>query len=181
MSNNFFIKTLTACNVFITKKEKRMGFINLATLGVYKTLGVSKNGTKVIEQFAKNGERVLSGFKPNSEIPFKQIVFHKNRVINNAQQYTSNLHSLNITEKHVTVNEIGKESKDKDSLPLASNDRESQTQDSSLTASNDKSQSTSMLHPILEDNEIKYPHNGVVKLKSNKGKSFISKMDSLYF
>ena len=28
-------------------------------------------------------------------------------------------------------------------------------------------QSTAMLHPILEDNEIKCPHNGVVKLKSN--------------
>ena len=27
--------------------------------------------------------------------------------------------------------------------------------------------STAMLHPILEDNEIKCPHNGVVKLKSN--------------
>ena len=26
---------------------------------------------------------------------------------------------------------------------------------------------TAMLHPILEDNEIKCPHNGVVKLKSN--------------
>ena len=32
-----------------------------------------------------------------------------------------------------------------------------------------------MLHPILEDDEIKCPHNGVVKLKSNKGKSFTSK------
>ena len=32
-----------------------------------------------------------------------------------------------------------------------------------------------MLHPILEDDEIKCPHNGVVKLKSNKGKSFKSK------
>ena len=35
--------------------------------------------------------------------------------------------------------------------------------------------STAMLHPILEDNEIKCPHNGVVKLKSNRGKSFTSK------
>ena len=35
--------------------------------------------------------------------------------------------------------------------------------------------STAMLHPILEDNEIKCPHNGVVKLKSNKGKPFTSK------
>ncbi|MDY4399254.1 hypothetical protein [Helicobacter bilis] len=32
-----------------------------------------------------------------------------------------------------------------------------------------------MLHPILEDDEIKCPHNGVVKLKSNKGKPFKSK------
>lgn len=35
--------------------------------------------------------------------------------------------------------------------------------------------STAMLHPILEDNELKCPHNGVVKLKSNKGKPFKSK------
>ena len=53
--------------------------------------------------------------------------------------------------------------------------QDSKAKDSSLTASNDKSQSTSMLHPILEDNEIKCPHNGVVKLKANKGKPFSSK------
>ena len=35
--------------------------------------------------------------------------------------------------------------------------------------------STAMLHPILEDNEIKCPHNGVVQLKSNKGKSIQDK------
>ena len=35
--------------------------------------------------------------------------------------------------------------------------------------------STAMLHPILEDDEIKCPHNGVVQLKSNKGKPFKSK------
>ena len=39
----------------------------------------------------------------------------------------------------------------------------------------DSIQSTAMLHPILEDNEVKCPHNGVVKLKSNRGKSFTSK------
>ena len=50
--------------------------------------------------------------------------------------------------------------------------REQQKQDSQTK---DSIQSTSMLHPILEDNEIKCPHNGVVKLKSNKGKSFTSK------
>ncbi|WP_110581847.1 hypothetical protein [Helicobacter cinaedi] len=35
--------------------------------------------------------------------------------------------------------------------------------------------STAMLHSILEDNEIKCPHNGVVQLKSNKGKSIQDK------
>ena len=46
-------------------------------------------------------------------------------------------------------------------------DQDSKTQDSI--------QSTALLHPILEDTEIKCPHNGVVKLKSNKGKPFTSK------
>ncbi|BDB64042.1 hypothetical protein T36_0489 [Helicobacter cinaedi] len=32
--------------------------------------------------------------------------------------------------------------------------------------------STAFLHPILEDNEIKCPHNGVVQLQSNLGKTF---------
>ncbi|GAB0173928.1 hypothetical protein NHP164001_19500 [Helicobacter trogontum] len=39
----------------------------------------------------------------------------------------------------------------------------------------DSTTNTAMLHPILEDDEIKCPHNGVVKLKSNKGKPFTSK------
>ena len=46
-------------------------------------------------------------------------------------------------------------------------DQDSKTQDSI--------QSTALLHPILEDNEIKCPHNGVVQLKSNRGKPFTSK------
>ena len=50
--------------------------------------------------------------------------------------------------------------------------REQKEQDSKTQ---DSIQSTALLHPILEDNEIKCPHNGVVKLKSNKGKSFTSK------
>ena len=59
-------------------------------------------------------------------------------------------HNTDITSSHTESKQ--KDSKDKDSLSLASNDN---------------SQSTSMLHPILEDNEIKCPHNGVVQLKSN--------------
>ncbi|WP_343353025.1 hypothetical protein V3I05_06600 [Helicobacter mastomyrinus] len=35
--------------------------------------------------------------------------------------------------------------------------------------------STAMLHPILEDDEIKCPHGGVVQLKSNLGKSITDK------
>ena len=51
--------------------------------------------------------------------------------------------------------------------------REQQKQDSQTKDST--SQSTSMLHPILEDTKIKCPHNGIVKLKANKGKPFTSK------
>ena len=50
--------------------------------------------------------------------------------------------------------------------------REQKEQDSKTQ---DSIQSTAMLYPILEDTEIKCPHNGVVKLKSNKGKPFTSK------
>ncbi|RDU60620.1 hypothetical protein CQA53_10760, partial [Helicobacter didelphidarum] len=40
---------------------------------------------------------------------------------------------------------------------------------------NKESISTAFLCPILEDNELKCPHNGRVQLKSKKGKSFTSK------
>ncbi|RDU61537.1 hypothetical protein CQA53_10005 [Helicobacter didelphidarum] len=40
---------------------------------------------------------------------------------------------------------------------------------------NKESLSTAFLCPILEDNELKCPHDGIVKLKSKKGKSFKSK------
>ncbi|TLD94263.1 hypothetical protein LS80_010265 [Helicobacter trogontum] len=53
-------------------------------------------------------------------------------------------------------------------LTLATKEQKESTSIDSLT-------STAMLHPILEDDEIKCPHNGVVKLKSNKGKPFTSK------
>ncbi|WP_052089324.1 hypothetical protein [Helicobacter trogontum] len=53
-------------------------------------------------------------------------------------------------------------------LALATKEQKESTPIDSLT-------STAMLHPILEDDEIKCPHNGVVKLKSNKGKPFTSK------
>ena len=53
---------------------------------------------------------------------------------------------------------------------------EEQAQKEQEQANNEaqSSQSTSMLHPVLEDNEIKCPHNGVVKLQANKGKPFTS-------
>jgi len=42
-----------------------------------------------------------------------------------------------------------------------------------------KSISTALLHPILEDNILKCPHNGIVKLKSIKGKPFKSNNQSM--
>ncbi|RAX57036.1 hypothetical protein CCZ01_07480 [Helicobacter monodelphidis] len=39
---------------------------------------------------------------------------------------------------------------------------------------NKESISTAFLCPVLEDNELKCPHNGRVQLKSKKGKSFQS-------
>ncbi|WP_324761472.1 hypothetical protein [Helicobacter trogontum] len=62
-----------------------------------------------------------------------------------------------------------------ESKAIQEREKAQRDKDSSPVASNDKSQSTAMLHPILEDDEIKCPHNGVVKLKSNKGKPFKSK------
>ncbi|WP_237416262.1 lipase family protein [Helicobacter saguini] len=43
----------------------------------------------------------------------------------------------------------------------------------------DSIESTAMLCPILEDNEIKCIHGGIVKLKSNKGKNFKSNNKSM--
>ena len=67
------------------------------------------------------------------------------------------------------------ESKSKESKEILERGKAQKQKDSSLTAQNDNVIATAFLHPILEDNELKCPHNGVVKLKSNKGKSFKSK------
>ena len=68
-----------------------------------------------------------------------------------------------------------KEIQEKEKTQRERKQQDSKTKDSSLVARNDNPTSTAMLHPILEDNEIKCPHNGIVKLKANKGKSFTSK------
>ena len=67
------------------------------------------------------------------------------------------------------------ESKSTESKEILEREKAQKQKDSSLTAQNDNVIATAFLHPILEDNEIKCPHNGVVQLKSNKGKSFKSK------
>ena len=67
------------------------------------------------------------------------------------------------------------ESKSTESKEILEKEQAQKQKDSSLTAQNDNVIATAFLHPILEDNELKCPHNGVVKLKSNKGKSFKSK------
>ena len=73
--------------------------------------------------------------------------------------------SLNITLE--CTSSESKEIQEKEKTQREQKDQDSKTQDSI--------QSTAMLHPILEDNEIKCPHNGAVKLKANKGKPFTSK------
>ncbi|MDY5949964.1 MAG: hypothetical protein SPJ16_02005, partial [Helicobacter sp.] len=67
------------------------------------------------------------------------------------------------------------ESKSTESKEILEREKAQKQKDSSLTAQNDNIIATAFLHPILEDNELKCPHNGVVKLKSNKGKNFKSK------
>ena len=63
----------------------------------------------------------------------------------------------------------------KESKEILEKEQTQKQKDSSPMAQNDNVIATAFLHPILEDNELKCPHNGVVKLKSNKGKSFKSK------
>ena len=63
----------------------------------------------------------------------------------------------------------------KESKAIVEKEQTQREQIQKESTSIDSLTSTAMLHPILEDDEIKCPHNGVVKLKSNKGKSFKSK------
>ena len=67
------------------------------------------------------------------------------------------------------------DSKSTESKEILEREKAQKQKDSSPMVQNDNVIATAFLHPILEDNEIKCPHNGVVKLKSNKGKSFKSK------
>ena len=67
------------------------------------------------------------------------------------------------------------ESKSTESKEILEREKAQKQKDSSPMVQNDNVIATAFLHPILEDNEIKCPHNGVVQLKSNKGKSFKSK------
>ena len=63
----------------------------------------------------------------------------------------------------------------KESKAILEREKEQREQQKQDSQTKDSIQSTAMLHPILEDNEIKCPHNGVVRLKANRGKSFTSK------
>ena len=67
------------------------------------------------------------------------------------------------------------ESKSKESKEILEREKAQKQKDSSPMAQNDNVIATAFLHPILEDNELKCPHNGVAKLKSNKGKPFKSR------
>ncbi|SQC36460.1 lipase family protein [Helicobacter fennelliae] len=77
-------------------------------------------------------------------------------------------YSLQDSSLNIKLTLTNKESKEKQQQ--AKDKTKQQTQPEQL-----KPLSTAMLHPILEDNEIKCPHNGVVQLKSNLGKSITDK------
>lgn len=73
-----------------------------------RLIGTSgKTGIKVFEQIGKSGQRVLTSYKPGANVPFKKITFAKN-VTRNAFQRTSNLHSRNVEQLNVLVEQTGK-------------------------------------------------------------------------
>ena len=90
----------------------------------------------------------------------------------------SKLTILNYSLLHSSLN-IKLECKSKESKEIAEKEKaisEKQKEQKEQKDSNsmDSITSTAFLHPVLEDNELKCPHNGVAKLKSNKGKNFKS-------
>ena len=89
-------------------------------------------------------------------------------------------YSLLDSTLNIKLTLTNKESKEKQDKAIIQREQKQHKEQS-------KPLSTAMLHPLLEDNEIKCPHNGVVQLKSNKGKSitdknipFILESDLLY-
>ena len=86
---------------------------------------------------------------------------------------TLTLLNYSLIDSSLNIKLESKSTESKEILEREKAQREKQKEQDSKTQ--DSIQSTAMLHPILEDNELKCPHNGVVKLKSNKGKSFKSK------
>lgn len=89
-------------------------------------------------------------------------------------------YSLLDSSLNIKLELTNKESKEKQDKAIIQREQKQHKEQS-------KPLSTAMLHPILEDNEIKCPHGGVVQLKSNLGKSitdknipFILETDLLY-
>ncbi|MCX2683926.1 hypothetical protein OQH60_08665, partial [Campylobacter sp. MIT 21-1685] len=74
-------------------------------------------------------------------------------------------YSLKDSSLNIKLHLTNKESQEKQRK--AQGKAKQQTQHKQL-----KPLSTAFLHPILEDNEIKCPHNGVVQLQSQLGKNF---------
>ncbi|RDU59067.1 hypothetical protein CQA53_11650, partial [Helicobacter didelphidarum] len=85
------------------------------------------------------------------------------------------LHSSTLTILHYSLIHsslhIKLECKSKESQEIIKQERDCHEAKASRN-DNKESLSTAFLCPILEDNELKCPHNGRVKLKSKKGKSF---------
>ncbi len=77
-------------------------------------------------------------------------------------------YSLLDSTLNIKLTLTNKESKEKQDKAIIQREQKQHKEQS-------KPLSIAMLHPILEDNEIKCPHGGVVQLKSNLGKSITDK------
>ncbi len=84
---------------------------------------------------------------------------------------TLTIHNYSLLDSSLNIKLKSTSKESREILEKEQTQREQIQRDSN---SIDSLTSTAFLHPILEDNELKCPHNGVVKLKSNKGKNFKS-------
>ena len=162
----FFYSTLLTAGTESSLPHKECYFGELDASNTQSTLGLneSKPIYQLINKVDSNSiESKISNTDSNNTLSTLHIF------LNN-----SILTILNYSLLDSSLN-IKLESKSKKSKEILEREKAQKQKDSSPMAQNDNVIATAFLHPILEDDEIKCPHNGVVKLKSNKGKSFKSK------
>ena len=162
----FFYSTLLTGGTESSLPHKECYFGELDASNTQSTLGL--NESKPIYQLINKVDSSYTESKADNT--------DSNNTLSTLHIFLNNsiLTILNYSLLDSSLN-IKLESKSTESKEILEKEQAQKQKDSSLTAQNDNVIATAFLHPILEDNELKCPHNGVVKLKSNKGKSFKSK------